>query len=548
MNKPKVRAVQWLWYLFWALFVNACNRWIIAPLVQDFAMLGVLADMAIVLVWLTTIPKASRKRWISFTIFSLLLGQGLSSIAFYGLADRVLVGALMTVGLFVIAWWFGRIRVLPLVLATAALIVANAVLPESDWPFLTHFRVAYDTKLSVQPSDFPALPMAVIATPGGHAVVTVDQYKMSQKDFAAAALNAVKSPEALQNFLQNYKHLYRFVTISEHNGHFSQHDSTPQELAEVKLNDLLSTFFPFNQASWSVIGKQVVQYMSPSGSASLLMNMTNHSASLPKSIVDFSDQVEQQELQDWRQALTSIGAQPSIPALSIVGRRLQGQVDGHRIDVQVSDSQILGFGSFTAPNVHQVLLEGENRLDVVSLDQGHGKLVSTYHGSADMPLPNDIVIGPINASGTDAVFVNTQPAYILTASGTNWKKVYQAPNQSLRFEAALKWSKDKAPEIITDDPSYLRNSPTRYFTSYTYRNGQLYRNWRVYETNVVDVHPVQFETNGPHYIVAAIYSTGKFLVLRRQFVPVLPITVGLLIVTALGGWLLRGLERRKNRE
>lgn len=103
------------------------------------------------------------------------------------------------------------------------------------------------------------------------------------------------------------------------------------------------------------------------------------------------------------------------------------------------------------------------------------------------------------------------------------------------------------PEIITDDPSYIRNSPVRYFTSYTYRDGQLVRNWRVFKTNLVNVNAVQFTPGGPQYIVASNYGTGELFVLKRHRWPVVPAASVLLGITIISGWWLRLKAGRRAR-
>ncbi|MCL6444574.1 MAG: hypothetical protein K6T83_14170, partial [Alicyclobacillus sp.] len=157
LNRPHV---EWIWYLLWALFVNACNFWLITPLVEDYAMLGVVAVFVLSAVWVLSIPRTVRRKWISFTLFSLLLGQGMSSVSVFEWSMRVKWGLLLSLGLILLVWLFARVRLLTSVLSAAGLIIANLLLPMSAWPFLTHFTVAYSAVKSLTPSDMPALPIA----------------------------------------------------------------------------------------------------------------------------------------------------------------------------------------------------------------------------------------------------------------------------------------------------------------------------------------------------------------------------------------------------
>lgn len=548
MTRTKKFGLTWVLYLFWALFINAVNEWIIIPLAEDFAIIGVVVIVALVVLWLTSIPKSSRRRWIAFSLFSLMLGYGLSSISNYPIVRRIELSILMILGLVVIAWLFARIKIVYLGLSTLALIVANTWLPISEWPFLTHFSVAYYGRFNILSSDFPALPFAPIQTSHGEALVTVENYRESNLNFEKAAIKAVDSPNALQDLLQNFSHLYRFVTVVDENGRFVSHPTTAQELSKVNINDLISSFFPFERADWRVLNGTVVQYMSPSVSPQILAQMVGTPANFPINEVALANVVEQHEKQSWDRLLNQLGVLPSQPKLSIVGGVLQGQYLGKDIHLSVQDTKILGYGSFTTTGAHEVVLQGANRIDVVSLDSSPGKLVATYHGTSIKPLSNDMVVGPLTKNGSDALFVNATPAYILQYVHQQWKVVYTAPNPSFRFEASVQYQSGQAPEILTNDPSYVRNSPTRYFTSYRFvpgeKQGQLVRNWRVYHTNLVNVRLIQFQDNSSPDVVASIYGTSKFVILRRSQLPVVPGAITILVLFIVAGWGKRLWERK----
>jgi len=543
MIRSRRFAMTWALYLFWALFINVVNEWMIIPLAEDYAIFGVTAVVLLILLWLTSIPTSVRRKWITFTLFSLLLGYGLSRISYYPLGARVGLGLIMTLGLFSLTWLYARVKIGYLALSGLMLFLASSWLPVGEWPFLTHFSVAYYGRMSVQPSDFSALPFAPIHTVTGTSVVTVENIDENKLDFERAAVSAKESPNALQDFLQNYSHLYNFVTVTSRNGHFSTHPTTPSELAEVRVNDLTNSFYPFERADWRILNGTVVQYMSPSVTPDVLAQMVNEPANFPVNAVALGSTVEEQETRNWTSLLTTLGVQPAQPQLAITKGYLEGSYDGRTIHLTVPDSKVIGYGSFTASGVHEALLQGGNRFDIVSLDASPGQLVTTFSGTSTQPLSNDVIVGPLTNTGPDAIFVNASPAFILQAQGGRWSVKYTAPNPYLRFEAAVRFGGEQTPEIVTDDPSYIRNAPTRYFTSYTFREGpsqgQLVRNWRVYHTNVVNVKPVQFQSGGPQYLTVAIYGTGKFLILRRMNLPLLPIAVILLGLAFVVGWGLR---------
>lgn len=540
----KINSYQWILFAFWALFVNAINIWMIGPLVQDFAIYGVVAVFLIALLWIASIPSSQRFKWIAFTIFCLMLGQGLSTIAFYPLSSRIPLGIVLFLGLFIIGLLVSKYGWRKLLLSSVALVLINLLLPISEWPFLTHFEIVKYGRFSLNPTDIPALPFAPISTAQGNALITVKRVLPTQQELTTLATNAVNSPNALENVLRNDKDEYELVKISMDHGHLSETPATAEDLAKVAPWQLVRSFFPFTTANWTVMNHHVIQYMSPTLPPDSATALSLEPASYGVNMVAVAKYAWQKEDNHWNDMLANLGVLAKQPNLQIQKGHLTGIWQGKPIHVAVHGTIILGTGSFTQVGSQQVLVEGADILQIVDL--GSGKIVATYRTDAAHPLPNDIVYGPLTTGGTDAIFVNDVPAYILQAHKNGViDKIYTAPNASLRFEAVMQFPGDQNPEIITDDPSLIRNSPTRYFTSYTFRNDNLYRNWRVFRTNVVNVTPIQFTNSGPEYIALSIYSTGQYLILKRSFLPVMPISIGLLVICIGIGFGLRYRERRR---
>ena len=532
------RGLTWLGYLLWALFVNACDVWIVRPLLLDYAAIGMVGLVVLVLLWLFSIPKAYRRRWLGFTLFSLLLGNGVSNILYNPSLGSIVLLVVMVIGLTFIAWLMARVRITRLLTGALALIIANLWLPMTLWPFLTHFEVAYHANLNLVPGDFPTVPLEVVNTPSGQEVVSLTNVQESSKNLNKAALAADNSSNALENLLRNYNHRYALVSLTQAGKGFHLQDVTPQTARSVDPLSLVTTFFPTIRAYWAVEGTKVIQYMAPAASPRVMSEAGVTPGNLVSNLITMGQQTAAAETSNWQQMLQPYGGMAEQQGLTVQNGYLRGTWNGQNVDIAVTGNRVVGVGSFTGSGQHEVLIEGPNFLSVVSLDTD--KVVSTYQGNVWHPLSNDVVTGPLTASKRDVIFVNSSPAEILEPAATgNWKVLYTAPNPSLRFEASVRDTASGSPEIITDDPSLIRNSPTRYFTSYTYRDGQLVRNWRVYETNVVNVNPVQFEKNGTQYIVAAIYGTGHVLVLKRQFLPILPATSAILGIIIVLGYVRR---------
>ncbi len=542
--QSKNRYYTFVWYILWALFVNALNAWIVTPLVEDYALLGVVAVVLIIVIWLTSIPSYSRKKWITFTIFSLLLGQGFSSLVFYPLPRRILFGIIMFAGLYLIAWWFAKIGAKTLFFSGLVVVLANILLPVSEWPFLTHFRVVHYGSYNIVPGDMAALPFSVISTDHGQAVITLKRTIPTKSELKNLANSATDSPNALGDVLSTYKNEYRLVEISSVNGKIRVTNPTTADLAKVNPFDLLGPSFPFSMAHYMKVNNQVIQYTTSALPAQAVTSLGMESAMYPTNMVVLSEAERQAQWNTWQQFLDTNGVSPVTLHLEVTNGYLVGKMNGKNVRIAVKGTAFVSTGSFTAPNTNQALVEGANLLEVVDLDTG--KVVASFQGAKGQLVPGDLVTGRLTANGKDAIFVNASPAYILQVSSNGqFQKVYTAPNDSLRFEASVQFAGDKAPEIITDDPSVVRQSPIRYFSSYTYSNGNLERNWRIYRTNVVNVNPIQFVSGTTTDLVVGIYGTGEYLVLQRVMWPVLPIAALLFGLTIVIGWVYRLNERRR---
>lgn len=535
-------------YALWAVFVNAVNIWIITPLVLDYAAIGLAALVVLVLVWIFSIPRASRRRWIGFTLFSLILGSGFGEVIQQrSLSLRSVLMVVMVIGLVLLARFLTRVRMLRLWVSAVVLVLANVWLPVQQWSFLTHFAVAYHNNFPMQQSDFPTLPFEVVNTGSGQALVTLSNLTETPATLKQDLAQPFNSDITLEDVLRNYKHRYELMSLAESHQSFTLN---PAPLSMVPYIDpflLTNTFFPSIRAHWVVDNNRIVQFMSPTQSPETLTQMAMDPADWNANFVALAEQTATLERKNWNKLSDAAGAAQSgagytNQGFSVVNGWLVGQWNGQSVRIPVAGNDVVGTGSFTKADTKQVLVSGPNLLQVVDLTTG--KVVSEYHGDAVQPLSSDIVTGPIDNSGRDVIFVNSSPAQILGARTSNqWDVLYTATNPSLRFEASMQWVPGQAPEILTDDPSLVRNSPTRYFSSYTYRNGELVRNWRVYHTNVVNVHPVQFVKNGVQYIACSIYGTGEMFVLRRHHIPVVPMTSGILGVAIVIGYVRRVSSR-----
>jgi hypothetical protein len=527
----------------WAVLVNLVNVWLVRALVEDLAVVGVFIVLLLTALWLSSVPRRLRRCWLVFTVFSLLVGQAWSAFTVLSVAARIGAGVLALAILSVLARWLGRVPVSRLFTSALVLAALNTWLPEDLWPFLTHFRVVASGRLEVDTGNYPVLPLTIVKAFGGEAVITVTKWPGRNGDATATVAD-----EVLKKLPPGHI-IYQYVQLAMEDGHIVQRPATPQELAQIPASYLVNAFAPFDRSSWQVVGDQLLAFTVRTESSVEAIARALQPTRYDSNLAHLVQVADQSQWHDWQHALERLGVSAGAQPMRIERGMLIGHHDGHRIHVQVAASLIIGSGSFTHPGAHELLVAGANRLQVVSLDEGTGRVVATYNGPIGNPVGGDITVGPIDGSGRDAIFVNASPAYILqvTVDG-RWQRVYTAPNAELQFLGSICFPGEARPEILTDDRSQLRTAATTYFTSYTFQSGQLYRNWRVYQTGVENLREVQFVKGGATYLVAALAGQGRYVVLARHHWPIMPLTVGLLVVALIIGWGIRLWERRPARE
>ncbi|WP_026962118.1 hypothetical protein [Alicyclobacillus herbarius] len=522
--------------------INLLDVWLVRPLVDDLAFLGVVFVLLLMLCGLFSVPPQRRRRWVVYSLFSLCMCQGLAATTELPTFPRVLAAALCVLVLAVLGRLVGRLSIPLLLVSGLVLAAANAWLPESLWPLLTHFRVLATSKLPVDTGNYPVLPLAVVQTRDGKAVVTVTQWpNPTSKSESLAASRAIRQGKVPPGHLT-----YQYLQLVEDHGQIVEKLATPQALAQMPFSDLMGAFAPFDRSAWAVVDGRVLQYTVRTETSDEAVARALSPAQYSSALADLAAVADQAQWQDWQQALRRVGERPT-PGWYVQNGDLVGTYHGRAIRVHVDGELVVGTGSFTREHAHQVLVAGSNQLQVVSVDEGHGRVVASVRGPVANPIGGAIEIGPVGTSHRDAVFVNASPAYILyfTPDGRA-KRLYTAPNENLQFLGSLRFPGEQYPEILANDRSWLRSSNTTYLTSYTYRDGQLYRNWRIFISGMANVRSVRFTAGGPDCLVAALAGQSRYVVLVRHDLPVQPLLVGVWVLVLAGCWVYRWRQRGRS--
>jgi len=119
---------RWWLFVLWALSVNLVNLWFVKPVVRQLDVVGVLLVMVAAVLWMVSLPRRQRKVWIGFTLYGLLVGQGIGRLHTAGLAGEIPLGIVAVVCLLLLAWAYTRMPLITLLLS-AVFVVVLALMP-----------------------------------------------------------------------------------------------------------------------------------------------------------------------------------------------------------------------------------------------------------------------------------------------------------------------------------------------------------------------------------------------------------------------------------
>lgn len=538
------------WWLLagvlWAVFANLVNAWLVRPALEEAGIIGLVCVVVGVALGYGAVPAQWKRRALVFTGFAILLGVGWTHLTAGSWVHRLALGALMSAGLAVTAWLAARLRWRLLISTALVLAVLNAWIPIAVWPMLTHFWVRGSGNVELAGGDFPAAPLQVVDEPGGRqALATLTQVHLTPALTRTWLANNHDTPEAFQAATYGLNHLYALGEIQHTSLGFRVVPASASLLTSLSPTAFQAGLFPVSVLQWTWWDGRPLATVQPAVTPGTAASWAAQSWRLPENWARAAASAWQAARDSWRTAVTAAGGTSSIPSLTVDGDVLLGVYEGQTVDVRVpAGSTVVGVGALTGVGRHEALLVGPDELTVVSLDTPGGRVIGSMRWTGTSLLGNDVFIAPLTAEGRDFIYVNTSPAQIweVDASG-RWSRLYTAPNGVFRFETAVRWAAETQPEIIVSDPTNAGDGSVRYLTSYTWRNGQLIRNWRVYWPDFVNVTAFRPDAGGPTYLAGSLYGSGEWLVLQRHFLPLLPISVVLLAGLYGVGWAYRLRQR-----
>ncbi|PWI58168.1 hypothetical protein [Sulfoacidibacillus thermotolerans] len=544
---------RWLsvpFLILYALWVMVFYQLVFTAWTLQYSYFGILLVIAASLLFMYAFPLRDRRLVVRLTLFCLMASIGIASFAGESLIWRIIdfivfVGLALTLGRVLVG-----VRTLRLFFIIVALTIVQIFIPLHDLRNLAFFNVRYIGHLASPDPQVPSLPVAAVSDPvrpGMQEIVTLRGHRPI-KDEAQDLVHLMnQNPQAgttIESAIQELQHSYDVVAIRPGRLRFITHYATQRELSQLPFWSLGLMDFPFTTSHFLNLQDRTRMYVSLSADPGTLLSMLLSPGTVAQSMADLSLKTASTEAQNWKQVT---GHQIDVTdGLSLQGGYLTGTYQGLPVHVRTRGVAILGVYHLLPQNVDanpQVVVEGNNVIQVLSLPPERPHVIATLKGSYLHPLTTDVVFADLTGKHRDALLVNTVPAQIfqLTSAG-EWQRLWVSGRDSFRFETVF--PRKGGDLLIANAPSLINTSPTRYLGGYIYHNGQLQRVFRVYYPNYVDLQTVHVTSATRPELLTSVFAHQEIVLLGLQRVPWLwLIEAGYVLAIAVG--LARRLQLRR---
>lgn len=500
----------------YSVFLVALNQLVAIPLMLDFSYIGLLVLTAAAVLGYFAVPRAWRRFFALFSLLILLTGYGIQSVYSDSLWRRFLEFPLMLLILGWIAASYGRIKWRYTLTVFSVLAVMLAAVPLSEFPFYAKFRLVYKSEHLDRRPIFPIYP---IVNRGSNLYTIGDLRKLTDKELKEATPDPKENrdlPAAAAKLKNQLEHV-DVLRFAPDDG-YRKHPVAKEEMAALPFTSFGLAGFPYYTSSWTIEGDGVKQHFTPVDD--------------PKTVLtSFLDPLSVTVAMDERAARSQAAS-----------RKNWADTFGTDTRPQSAGAALVGQGKFLPEGGTQLLLVGNNELRLVDGTSPNAAPIAVYKGTWEEPVTRNLTVGDIDGDGIEEVLVNSTPAKILKiGQNRTWETIWESGKKSLRFEFVEPRPGQK-PLIVVQDPSAVRNQDTRFLSGYTWNNGQLIREWRVFKTNLLFPAPIS-----PDTWISGYYESPNLYVLKPISVPWPAVLSAIYAALALAGYGYQLAQRREGR-
>ena len=537
--------------ILFALWAMIFYRLVFTAWTLQYSVYGVVGVLAAVALFVYVFPRRDRRLVTRFALYCLVFSVGLGGLA----GQSIIWTGIDYLGLLVVVLILGRLLIkLPvwqLLGVALALSLAELWVPWSDMSVLSAFSIRYIGHFNSQDKQVPSLPVNVVPNPtrpGTQEIITLRGHSPYPGEAQALFNHLTSNPATSAPYIQAVRELqHSYDVIAVRPGKLAYHTSyaSPSELSKLSPSTLGLLDFPFTTSHFFNLNSQVRMYVTMSENPGQLFNALMQPGSLSDQIGALSVNTAVKEEQNWK-SVTG-WKQQAVDGLSLHDGYLTGTYHGVPVHVRTSGVALLGVYPLlpkSASSSPQAVLEGNNMIQVVSLPPGKPRIFATLHGSFALPLTTDVVFADLTGNGRYALLINTVPAQIreLTPQGT-WPLLWSSARHTFRFETVF--PRPGGDLIVANSPSLVSGSVIRYLGGYVYRNHALQTVWRVYHTDLVDLHTVHVTSPTQPELLTSLYSHQEIMLLAPTSIPWLPLSMAGYVVVIAAGVFRRWTAKRR---
>lgn len=486
MNKVLDFRNNWLRLVvaaLYTLFILGFYHLVIIPLALDLSFIGLLMGALFVIIGYFAVPRHLRRYMILFSLSILLFSYGVNSIYSTSIALRIIEFPLMYGVIGYLSYLYGKVKWQMNFVVLLVLAVFQSFIPISSLPYYSHFQLKYISPQTDNLALFPVYPVvnqgSNLYTLGSLPLTKTEAVAEANQHAADIKLTPLERADKLILQLQNVN----VLRFAQQQG-MLESGVTETQMKQLPFLNFGLTGFPYYVSSWSTVSGHVQQHFQAVDPPVDVLTSFLNPLSTTLSMNQRAERSSVQSRQNWTKSI------------------------GTNALAQVAGSTLIGKGRFTPDTGEQFLLEGNNEIQLVNA-QNPDSVLATYKGTFQDPLSDDVLIGDVTGDGIDEVLLNTSPARILKLDPAthSWNVLWTSAKPSFRFEF-LDRNGAASSTVIANDPSFVRDQPARYLSAYTWKNGQLIRDWRVFKVNML--FPFQLPN---HDWVVQLYGQHQFVLL-----------------------------------
>ncbi len=504
-----------------ALYLFVLYELLLVPAVLDWSSFGVLLALVLIGLLIWCLPAEKRVSTTVLGITFLLAMKAMDNIKDYPFLKHVFGTIVIFFILLAVGKLLGRFTLRRYVVVFLVAVVLNMALNLTEVPFLTEFRVKWESPLlykKLASVDYFPTRLADVDGDKVDEIITQENLAEAQREQRNITENG-KKYEVLQpesNHFAVYKWDGRtFREIPP--GRYS-----PERLAAVLPVDYPG--YPFYKTSMHLSGnREIEEEMAPLVDRARLSQETTRFGSFPFEILA----MDQKSLDARLNSLNTLGWPANSTAMAV-------------------GDLIPGPPAETVSTVEGPLTVRENNHNhnvVGTIDQNLVPDIGT----------SEILVGDVNGDKTDELLLTAEQARILKLlPGGRWQVLWTSPGQpnakarfqGFRFDDIGPLGSDSTPQIIALSKSNVRANPTRYMTGYVYKDGALRQKWRVF-SGLINLQVGDVDGDRQNELVGYMYRQQRVYVLKKHNIPVVPVLYGITGALIAAGFALQLVQRKQ---